>query len=86
MNIAALIAGTDLDGSQRAAIADLIKVKSQGDEAATGPRIAVLDHLIRTEIELARASTPIRPATERLAEADKLFRHLVKGVVEQSAS
>lgn len=79
MNLHALCAGVDLDAAAEAEIARLLVLKARSREIGTGPRIPVLDRLIAEEFDWARRQPSRRPGTDLRAEAEALFRAIVRG-------
>lgn len=79
MNLQALCAGVELDAATEAEIAHLLDLKARSREMGAGPRIPVLDRLIATEFDWARRQPASRPDTDLRAEAEALFRGIVRG-------
>ncbi len=80
MQLQALMASTDLADAVSQTIDRLVETKRRTREMGSGPRIAVLDRLIRTEVAAAAkliAGAPERSADDRAA-ADRLFRSLIR--------
>jgi uncharacterized protein len=78
MNLQALLARLDLSADVIAEISRLLDLKSKAKEMGSGKRIPLVDELILDEFRLAKAPHP-RVARRVLgAEADALFRRLLK--------
>ncbi len=82
MVLGALMDGITLAPTVHDAIDDLLARKQQLSELGEGPRIRALDAFIASEIAAA-AIVPPNPNEKATlaAEADRLFRHLVRGPV-----
>jgi len=80
MNITDLMARLTLPSGFVDEIAALIRLKAQASEIGEGPRIAVLDHFIVDQFAWAdnASLTSQAPGRELVAEADALFREIVR--------
>lgn len=81
MRLQDLMAGVDLPAGFADEMTGLLARKAQTSEVGEGPRIPVLDFYIETQMTWAQ-SVPVgeaRPTPELRAEADDLFRQIVKG-------
>ncbi len=81
MDLAALMAGADLPAAVTSLIDDLRGRKAVTRELGSGPRIGDIDLFLQAEIADAkdRLDTLPIPDDRLVAEADALFRDLVKG-------
>ncbi|BAI73373.1 hypothetical protein AZL_027350 [Azospirillum sp. B510] len=85
MALGALMDGLSLSPAIRDAIGGLLARKQQLSEIGEGPRIPVLDAFIASEVMAATASDPGPTEKAALAaEADRLFRRLVRGPMPQN--
>ncbi|MEM9499153.1 MAG: nucleotidyltransferase domain-containing protein [Pseudomonadota bacterium] len=78
MNIQAMSKRLDLDSETIADIAQLLELKAKARETGDGDRIPRIDSLIETEFEWARTAQPQNERRDLVAQADDLFRALVK--------
>lgn len=80
MNFNALAEGIDLSPELISKLKELLVLKSRTKELGDGPRIAVIDQFVTSEMEQARelldSSAPITP--DLRVRANELFRALVK--------
>ncbi|CAO3451155.1 Uncharacterized protein YcgL [Azospirillum argentinense] len=84
MALGALMDGLVFTPELREAIGDLLARKQLLSELGEGPRIGVLDAFITDEIAAAVIPAPTPDAKAALAaEADRLFRRLVRGPLEE---
>ena len=81
MNFQRLVDGTDISEATQARIAELLVRKSRSSEMGAGARVPELDEIIQSEFDRAAATgLPKLERTDELkAEADTLFRKLVRG-------
>ncbi|MBP2230410.1 putative nucleotidyltransferase [Azospirillum agricola] len=86
MALGALMDGLVLTPEIRKAIGGLLAHKRQLSEMGEGPRIGVLDAFIASEIAAAVIPDPTPNEKAALAaEADRLFRRLVRGPLEDAS-
>ncbi|WP_083897264.1 nucleotidyltransferase domain-containing protein [Azospirillum sp. B506] len=86
MALGALMDGLILTPKLREAIGGLLARKQQLSELGEGPRIGVLDAFIADEIAAAVIPGPTPNEKAALAaEADRLFRRLVRGPLEENS-
>ncbi|BCK75427.1 predicted nucleotidyltransferase [Acetobacter aceti NRIC 0242] len=81
MNFQELCAGVGLNAQEKTEIGRLLALKMKLGENALGPSVLVLDTLIETEFEWAREQASVPPAAGLHAEAETLFRTIVRGPV-----
>lgn len=80
MNFQKLMEGTDLDLEISDRLIELLETKSQTKEMGKGPREPLIDGLVLSEFEQARASaqTLLPNKTDLRPVADRLFRGIIK--------
>jgi uncharacterized protein len=81
MNFQALVEGVDLPPATVAKIAALLEAKAKTRELGLGRRIPEIDSLIEAEFAVARVLPPSPPGDDPGAEAEALFRAIVRGEV-----
>lgn len=81
MNFHDLMEGVDIPAAVSKEIARLLQIKTSRTELGTGPRIAVLEDFLDTQINWAKGHAEPRVSTETLSHnrmrADQLFRKIV---------
>ena len=80
MNFFDLMDGIDLDENLKQALDALLLAKSKSKEVGLAPRVAIIDEFITTEFDWARGTAKSTRAVrkDRTAEADALFRDIIK--------
>ncbi|AQS84092.1 MAG: nucleotidyltransferase domain-containing protein [Acetobacter aceti] len=81
MNFQKLCAGGGLTVGEKREIVRLLALKMKAEENALGPSVLILDSLIEAEFEWARKQASVLPAADLQAEAEMLFRAIVRGAV-----
>lgn len=79
MNLQELVGGLDIEDETVTEIARLLHLKSQAREIGEGERIAAIDALILSELEWAQLAEKSVGGADLTAEADRLFRDIIKG-------
>lgn len=80
MDLPALLAGRSVSDDVRFAAKSLVRIKRDGDEDATGPRLPDLDELIEGQLR-ERPGRPVlaAPTTEAVRRADTVVRSFLLG-------
>lgn len=78
MNLQELTAGADIDADSLHEMERLLALKGQSNEMGLGPRVERFDRLAASEFEWARQTDKHNTSSDLVAEADMLFRTILK--------